>query len=114
MRNKELKVGDKIWIYSAYMAISSGYIVKSVKKSKTLVTVTCEGDEYNGKQYDLIMYGHCNSRLLSGYDRKYGRDDITYTCDYSLILKKSAAFDCEQKQLNAGRALLEIVKYFKE
>lgn len=113
MRNKELKVGDKVWINSAYMAISSGYTVKSVKKSKTLVTVVAEGDPRNGEPYELIMYGHYNSSILSGYNRKFGRDDICYTCDYSLIQKKTDKYESEQKQMNAGYALLNLIKYFK-
>lgn len=114
MRNKELKVGDKIWTVFAYMSYTnSGYTVKSVKRTKTLVTVTCEGVYYNGKTYEVTMYGHYNSCILSGYDRKWGNDETCYTCDYSLIQKKTDKYESEQKQMNAGYALLELVKYFK-
>lgn len=113
MRNKELKVGDKVWIYAPHMAISSGYIVKSVKKSGTSVSIVVEVECFNNEFYEFKMYGHCNSSILSGFDRKWGDDDVCYTCDYSLIQKKTDKYESEQKQLNAGRALLEIVKYFK-
>ena len=115
MRNKELKAGDKVWIYAPYMSYSkSGYIVKSVKKSSTLVTVTCEAEYYDGKTYELTMYGHCNSRILSCFDRKYGVDNICYTCDYDLIERKTEQEDYDTKLKDAGRALLKITNFFKE
>ena len=116
MRNKELKVGDRVWIYAAYMSrLKSGYTVKSVKKSKTLVTIVAEADWSigNEKPYEVTMYGHCNSSILSGFDRKYGQDYTCYTCDYVLIEEKSRRADEDAKLKHAGRALLNVVEFFK-
>lgn len=117
MRNKELKVGDKVWINSAHMSYSkSGYIVKSVKKSKTLVTVVVEGELLGceDKPYDFTMYGHCNSSILSGFDRKWGQDYTCYTCDYNIIERKTEQSEFDAKLKDAGRALLNVVRIFKE
>ena len=116
MRNKELKVGDKVWINSAHMSYSkSGYIVKSVKKSKTLVTVVVEGAfDREDKPYDFTMYGHCNSSILSGFDRKWGMDYTCYTCDYNIIERKTEQSEFDAKLKDAGRALLNVVRIFKE
>lgn len=116
MRNKELKPGDKVWLYSAYMSRSeSGYTVKSVKKSKTLVTVVVETKHpyHSEKVYEFTLYGHCNSRILSGFDRVWGCDGICYTCDYDLIEIKSRDEDRNSKLKAAGKALLDIVEFFK-
>lgn len=114
MLNKEIKVGSKIWLNTACLARDSYYVVSSVKKEKTLVTVVVDVPEnYCYKAYQITMYGHASSRILSGYDRRFGHNDITYTCDYSLVQEKTDRYDYENNLKDAGRALLKIAKYFK-
>jgi hypothetical protein len=116
MRNKELKVGDKVWVFSAYMSHDkSGYTVKSVKKNKTLVTVVAEACFLYPKEkpYDITLYGHCNSKLLSSYDRKWGRDDDIFVCDFDLIIKRTKITENNERLMDAGETLLNIAKYFK-
>ena len=114
MRNKELKAGDKVWIYEAYMSrTESGYVVKSIKKSGTLVSIVVEAEGFDGKLREFKMYGHCNSRILSGFDRTWGHDYTCYTCDYSLIIRKTQNAEREERVLDAGRALLNLVKFLK-
>ena len=81
---------------------------KAMKFEPYTYTVT-----YNGKTYEVTMYGHYNSCILSGYYRKWGNDETCYTCDYSLIQKKTDKYESELKQMNAGQALLNLIKYFK-
>lgn len=115
MRNKELKVGDKVWLHEAYMSRLNGYTVKSVKKSKTLVTVVAEKEHpfRKDKFYEITLYGHCNSRILSGFDRVWSRDADFYTCDYDLIDAKSRIEKENHKLREAGRTLLKLSNYFK-
>lgn len=114
MTNKEIKVGSKIWINDAYMSKDGYYVVSSVKKEKTLVTVVVDVPEsYLNKAYQITMYGHASSRILSGFDRKWGRKDTTYTCDYYLVEEKTKRYVHDDELKNAGRALLNIVKFFK-
>lgn len=113
-RNKEIKVGDKIWLYSACISRDSYYVVKSVKKNKTLVTVVVDvkGRAYHN-DYEIIMYGHASSSLLSGYDRKFYNSELCYTCEYFLIEKETKRYERDQRFKNAGMALLNLVKYLK-
>ena len=112
MVNKEIKKGDKIWIFCAYLDRNSYYVVKSVKKSGTLVSIVVEASHYD-KIYEIKMYGHASSSLLSGYDRKFGRQDTYYTCEYSLIEDETKMRERDEKYRSAGIALLNIAKYFK-
>ena len=117
MRNKEIKVGDKIWLYAPYMSRDkSGYTVKSVKKSKTLVTVVAEIEHpwKKGNRYEAVFYGHYNSRILSSYDKVWGRDEDCYTCDYNIIDKISIREDINIKLKQAGRTLLDFVDFIKD
>lgn len=111
-KNKEIKKGDKIWLNSAYLSYASHHIVKSVKKKGTLVEVVVDAELYN-KEYEVVMYGHASSSILSGYDRRFGNQDVCYTCDYSIIEKITKRWDSSEKERDAGRALLNLVKYFK-
>lgn len=114
MTNKEIKIGDKIWLYSACLDENSYYVVSSVKREKTLVTVVVDAKNVlYYKDYQITMYGHASSSLLSGFDGKFQNKDIDYTCDYSLIEEKTKSYNREQKYADAGRALLYLVKYFK-
>ncbi len=114
MINKEIKVGDKIWQYAAYLDKNSYYVVSSVKKEKTLVTVVVDVKKLlYYKEYQITMYGHAPSSLLSGFDRKFKNKDVDYTCDYSLVEKKTKNYERQQEYVDAGRALLNLVKYFK-
>lgn len=117
MRNKEIKVGDQVWLYAPYMSkMKSGYIVKSVKKSNTLVTVVAETEHpfHKGRFYEITLYGHYNSSILSSYDRVWGRDEYSYTCDYSLIEEESITADRDHKLKAAGEALLNLSNFFKK
>ena len=115
MVNKEIKVGDKVWAYAACIDEDAYYIVSSVKKDKTLVIVTVDVPAHFGyKDYQIIMYGHASSSLLSGYDIKFRNKDIDYTCDYSLVEKKTRIYEGERKYREAGYDFLRLVKYFKQ
>ena len=114
MTNKEIKVGSKIWLYSACIDMDSYYVVKSVKKDKTLVSVIVEAKYFNNETYEITMYGHCSSSLLSGYDRKFRNLDLCYTCDFSLVEKKTRIYEGERKYREAGYDFLRLVKYFKQ
>lgn len=114
MTNKELKVGSKIWLYATCLNEDSYYVVKSVKKDKTLVSVIAEAKYYNNELYEIKMYGHSSSSLLSGFDRKYRNIDLGYTCDYSLVQKKTRIYEGERKYSDAGRDFLRLVEYFKK
>ena len=111
-KNKEIKKGDKIWLSSPFLSYDSFHRVLSVKKKSTLVEVIVDV-EYFDKYYEVTMYGHASSSILSGYDRKYGNQDVCYTCDYSIIEKITKRWESSEKERDAGRALLNLVKYFK-
>ncbi len=112
MRNKDLKVGDKIFIFYPFLKESECHTIKSVKKNKTLVEVVVTA-YYGKREYELIMYGHCSSCMLSGYDRRIPYRGGMYTCDYTKIEDETRIWERKEKLANAGRALLNIVEYFK-
>ena len=112
-KNKEIKIGDKIWFFSACMSYGSGFKVLRVSKKSTLVTVVVEADYFNKKEYEITLYGHASSSLLSGYDRRFGNLDIDYTCDYDLVRKKTEKYEKDERFHEAGVALLNLAKYFK-
>ena len=116
MRNKELKKGDRVWLSYECLSYDSCYMVISVKKKGTLVTVVAEGKSFIGdkKPYEITLYGHASSSLLSGFDRRFGNKDVYYTCDYDLIRVKTKRFERDQSLKEAGKALLNLVKYFKD
>lgn len=111
MKNKEIKKGDKIWLFSECLSYTSGFNVLRVSKKGTLVTVVVEAEYFNKKK-EIILYGHASSSLLSGYDRRFGNTDIDYTCDYDLVRKKTAKYERDERFRNAGAALLNLVKCF--
>lgn len=114
MINKEIKKGDKIWIYAASMDYKFFLTVKSVKKEKTLVSVVVETKNYfTGRLYEIKMYGHASSSLLSGFNSRIGGRDMCYTCDYSLIEEKTARYNIDEKYIKAGQALLKFAQFFK-
>ena len=113
MTNKEIKVGDKIWLYSAYLIEDEYHTVLGVKKSKTLVAVVVSARYYD-KEYEITMYGHASSSMLSGFDRKYGNRDTVYTCDYSQIERETKMQKSKEHIMNAGYALLHMVKFLKQ
>lgn len=113
-KNKELKAGDKVWWYTAYIGRAYGYTVTSVKKEKTLVSVIAERTAMKGdKPKEIKMYGHGSSSLLSGYDSMFGRGHEMYTCDYELIEEKSDTEEYWQRERKIGQAVLEIVEQIK-
>ena len=115
MKNKEIKKGDRILVCSQCVDKNSGYLVSSVKKEKTLVTVVVDVPKmYVYKPYQITMYGHVSSSMLSGFDVKFGNSNLVYTCDYSLIEIKTGCYETNKKLQNAGKALLNLVRCFKE
>lgn len=114
-KNKELKKGDKIWYWATGLAESEYFPVQSVKKKGTLVEVVVEAYYFSReKKYEIKLYGHASSSLLSGYDKKWRHQDICYTCDYELVKDKTARYDHDKKYIDAGRAVLDLVKCLKE
>ena len=111
-KNKEIKKGDKIWLSSPFLAYDSFYRVLSVKKKSTLVEVIVDAEHFD-KHYEITMYGHASSSILSGYDRKFGNMEVCYTCDYTIVEQQTIRYHNIEKERDAGRALLNLVKYFK-
>jgi len=111
-QNKDIKKGDKIWMYCATLAEKEGFMVLRVKKVKTLVEVVII-EKYFDKEYEVTLYGHSSSSLLSGYNRYWGHRDIGYTCDYELIRKKTEKYNRDQRYIDAGCALLNVAKFLK-
>lgn len=112
-QNKEIKKGDKIWLYSTFVDEDSFYTVISVKKVKTLVEVVVSATYYDEKEYEILMYGHRSSSMLSGYDKRYYNPELEYTCDYDLIRQKKKRYNDDQHYKSAGIALLNLAKYLK-
>ncbi len=108
MKNKELKVGDKIWIYCACLAYDQFYTVKTVKKSGLLVAVTIESTLLDYKPFTVQLFGHASSSILSGYHRNYAQVDMCFTCDYELIRRKTRQFEEEEKVRSVGYAALRL------
>jgi len=113
MRNRELKKGGKIWLYSPFLRESDYYPVLDVKKKGTLITVVVEARIF-GRVYQITMYGHASSSMLSGFDGKVRHTDCTYTCDYDLVQRNTDRLKRSERYEDAGRALLYLVKYFKD
>lgn len=111
-QNKDIKKGDKIWTYCACLGEKEYSTVLKVKKVKTLVEVVIIEKFFN-KEFEVTMYGHSSSSLLSGYHRSIGNVDMVYTCDYDLIQKKTKKYNSDERYIEAGRALLNVAKYFK-
>ena len=107
---KELKVGDRVWMYSAHMAYDSGFVIKSIKKEKTLAIVTIDWDVF-GKHKDVICYGHVSGELLvyngAGFD-----SNIPLVCDYKRITEKSEKSERDYKYIKVGEWLTAIVRAF--
>ena len=110
--NKEIKVGDKIWPYDSWVGENSFFTVKSVRKVKTLVEVVATVSVFD-KEREYVMYGHCSSAILSGYNRYVGRATECYTCEYALVSEIKNARLREERYVDAGRALLCLAKYLK-
>ena len=111
--NKEIKKGDRIWLNSAFLAEKEFFTVVKVRKEKTLVEVVVSASLFS-TQREIVMYGHCSSSLLSGYDRKFfSSPDTVYTCDYEIVRKNTLEYERDKRLKEAGRALLNIAKFFK-
>ena len=112
MRNKEIKVGDTIWMYYGDCSYSRDLTVIKVKKKGTLVTVVV--DASFDKPYEVTLYGHVSSNILSGFDRRFTGYGHYYTCDYDYLeglQEKSRKYD-QHKEI--GRALLNLVSLLKD
>ena len=111
MKNKELKKGGQIWIYSPYLGKSESWPIISVKKTGTLVTVVIRRNRFHEDKFDdITLYGHASSALLSGYDKIFSFGNETYyTCDFDLIEKWTNNRKREEKYENIGRNLKKLV-----
>ena len=114
MKNKELKVGDKIWLLMTHISQEDFYPVKRVKKKGTLVDVVVEAERYNGTTYEIQLYGHASSSILSGFDRwgRFRREEC-YTCEYGLVRDKTQYYEYGLKYQDIGRAAIRLVKELK-
>ena len=110
MKNKELKVGDKIWLLITNISQEDFYPVKRVKKKGTLVDVVVEAKRYDDTTYEIQLYGHTSSSILSGFDRKLGRRGVYYTCEYGLVREETDFRNYHQKYVDVGRAAIRLVK----
>lgn len=111
MKNKELKKGCQIWIYSPYLRKSESWPITSVKKTGTLVTVVIRRNRFNNDKFDdITLYGHASSALLSGYDKHYRFGGETYyTCDFELIEKWTKERNTKSKYEEIGRNLKHLL-----
>ena len=112
MRNKDIKVGDTIWMYYDDLTYIRDYPVLSVKKKGTLVTVVV--DAGLEKPYEVTLYGHASSNILSGFDRRFGGTDKYYTCDYDSLKVSQEIFRRYAQHKEIGRALLNLVSLLKD
>ena len=111
--NKEIKKGDKIWLYGACLGENEFFTVTKVRKVKTLVEVVVSASYFN-KQTEIVMYGHSSSSVLSGYDRRFfKRPEMGYTCDYELIKEETRKYERDERYREAGIALLNVAKFLK-
>lgn len=108
---KDLKVGDKVFLYSSHLSPDAGFVIKSIKKQKTLAIVTIDWDAL-GKHKDIICYGHVSGELLvyngAGFD-----STIPLVCDYQRIIEKTKEYEREYGQKKIGRAVQELVSALK-
>ena len=106
MKNKEIKKGGQIWICTPFLRRTSSCPVISVKKAGTLVTVVIRCMYFDKKEYEVTLYGHANSSMLSGYDRKFNFGQETYyTCDFDIIEKWTKERNTKSKYEEIGRNL---------
>lgn len=112
-QNKDIKKGDKIWMYCECLDEREFHTVISVRRVRTMVEVVVKAKFFD-KELEITMYGHQSSSLLSGYEKYYyNHTDIGYTCDYELIRKKTERYNRDQRYKDAGIALLNVAKYLK-
>lgn len=108
---KELKVGDKVYLYCGHLSPDAGFVVKSIKKQKTLAIVTIDWDVFD-KHKDVICYGHVSGELLvyngAGFDT-----NIPLVCDYKRIEEKTKDWDAEEGQREIGRVVKSLVAVLK-
>ena len=109
---KDLKVGDKVYSYCAYLSPDAGFVVTSIKKQKTLAIVTIDWNVF-GKHKDVICYGHVSGELLvyngAGWD-----SNISLVCDFDRIIEKTKAWDEVGGQKEIGRAVIRLVSALKK
>lgn len=109
---KDLKVGDKVYTYCAYLSPDEGFVVKSIKKQKTLAIVTIDWNVL-GKHKDVICYGHVSGELLV-YNGAGWNSNVPLVCDYKRIeeeTERRAVWD-EAKEI--GRAVKSLVSVLKK
>ena len=108
---KDLKVGDKVYLYCGHLSPDAGFVVKSIKKQKTLAIVTIDWVEF-GKHKDVICYGHVSGELLVCNGARY-EANIPLVCDYKRIEEKTKAWDAEEGQREIGRVVKCLVAVLK-
>jgi hypothetical protein len=113
MRNKEIKKGDKVWLLSEYIGYEAYYTVVDVKKKGTLVSVIIESETYKKEKYEIVLYGHASSSILSGFDRKYGISTSGYTCDYDIVKERTEYIESYREDAKIGRAAKNLLHYLK-
>ncbi len=111
MKNKDLKKGDKIWILSDHMRKEEGLVIKSIKKRGTLVSIVAE--KWFDKTYDVQLYGHASSHILSGYDKKARGQSLIYTCDHSYVEQETKDYEANMRLIKGGKILQELVDFLK-
>lgn len=108
-KNKDIKVGDKLYSLNEYLHISDYYIVESVKKKGTLVTVTAAFEDHSGKG-TFLLYGHASAATLSGYGRCYHNAFEFYTCDSVIVNAIKRKLESKEKRENVGYHVIELFK----
>ena len=105
-RVKDLKVGDRVWLYLPYISSECGYEVLSIKKQKTLAIVTIKWRLF-GVERELVCYGHVSGELLTfnGGGFQY---DVPLVCDFKRTKEKTEREECWKKECNIGRAVLQL------
>lgn len=109
---KDLKVGDKVYSYCGHLSPDAGFVIKSIKKQKTLAIVTIDYYVFD-KHKDVICYGHVSGELLvyngAGWD-----SNIPLVCDYKRIEEKTWHYKTIEGQREIGRAVENFVSALKK
>lgn len=105
-RVKDLKVGDKVWLYTPYASKEGGYEVLSIKKQKTLAIVTIKA-KFFGDEREFVCYGHVSGELLTfnGANWQY---DVPFICDYRRIKEERDRKELWEKERNIGVTVLKL------
>lgn len=109
---KDLKVGDKVYNYSACLSPDAGFVVKSIKKQKTLAIVTIDWNVFDNHK-DVICYGHVSGELLV-YNGAGFETNIPLVCDYKRIEEMTKSYYEGQGRREIGRIVESFVWALKK